>query len=134
VEVAGIDAPSYFQEGSKNAPFSPHPGMGNDQCAGPHAGGWTEPAVSQPRISPVAGPTPSSMEIPLRLIAEARQSYQGVTDYTCLFVKQENLHGQLQPQNLINMWARTKPFSVYMYWKKPNEGRKLVMSPGAITA
>ena len=85
--------------------------------------GQNPPSVSQ-GFQPVAGPAPASMEIPVRLIAEARQSYQGVTDYTCLFVKQENLHGQLQPQNLINMWARTKPFSVYMYWKKPNEGQE----------
>src|SRR5947209_6511252 len=63
----------------------------------------------------------AAMDVPLRLIAEARQSYQGVADYTCLFVKREQIHGRLQAENLIAMKVRTQPFSVYLYWHKPAE-------------
>jgi hypothetical protein len=64
-----------------------------------------------------AGATP--MDYPLRLIAEAQQSFQGARDYTCLFVKQERIRGQLQPENLIDMKVRSQPFSVYLRWMKP---------------
>jgi hypothetical protein len=64
-----------------------------------------------------AGATP--MDYPLRLIAEAQQSFQGARDYTCLFVKQERIRGQLQPENLIDMKVRSQPFSVYLRWLKP---------------
>jgi len=75
---------------------------------------------SQPPARPFPGqPAPSSMDVPLRLIAEARESYRGVTDYTALFVKRERLRGQLQPENLIALKVRTQPFSVYMRWLRP---------------
>jgi hypothetical protein len=61
----------------------------------------------------------SSLDLPLQLIAEARHSYRGVSDYTCLFVKKEFLHGQLQPEHLIDMRVRTQPFSVYLRWLSP---------------
>jgi Protein of unknown function (DUF1571) len=72
-----------------------------------------------PQAVPAGGN--SSMDVPLRLIAEARQSYQGVADYTCLFVKREQINGRLQAENLITMRVRTRPFSVYLYWHKPAE-------------
>jgi hypothetical protein len=55
----------------------------------------------------------------LRLIAEARRSYQNVRDYSCLFVKRERIQGQLQPETLILMNVRTEPFSVYLRWQSP---------------
>jgi hypothetical protein len=78
-------------------------------------------APQSPQFSqPTSGSAPS-MEVPLRLIAEARQSYRAITDYTCLFIKREQIRGQLQAENLISMKVRTQPFSVYLYWHKPNE-------------
>ena len=71
---------------------------------------------SQPRpIKPAANP----MDAPLNLLAEARQTYQRVTDYTCQFRKRERLRGQLQAENVIAMSVRTRPFSVYMHWQAP---------------
>jgi hypothetical protein len=61
----------------------------------------------------------SAMDAPLQLIAEARQTYQKVTNYTCQFRKRERLHGQLQAENVIAMSVRAKPFSVYMSWQAP---------------
>ncbi len=59
------------------------------------------------------------MDVPLRLIADARQSYQAVQDYTCTFIKRERLGTQVQPEQLIAMKVRTQPFSVYMRWPRP---------------
>jgi hypothetical protein len=70
---------------------------------------------------PAATAWSNSMEVPIRLIAEARQAYQGITDYSCTFVKKERLRDQLQADNLIVMMVRREPFSVYMRWAKPAE-------------
>ena len=59
------------------------------------------------------------MDAPLQLLAEARQTYGRVIDYTCQFRKRERLHGHLQAENVIAMSVRTKPFSVYMRWQAP---------------
>jgi hypothetical protein len=77
--------------------------------------------AGQPPSQPEA--TTNPMDTPLRLIEEARQAYQGVTDYSCLFVKRERIRGQLQPDNWISMKVRARPFSVYMQWTKPAELR-----------
>jgi hypothetical protein len=69
---------------------------------------------------PPAQVGPGAMDQPMRLLAEARQSYQQTRDYTCLFVKRERLRGELQPENLIAMKVRTQPFSVYLRWLKPD--------------
>jgi hypothetical protein len=62
----------------------------------------------------------TAMDEPLRLIASARQTYQGIHDYQCLFVKRERLRGQLQPENLIEMKVLIQPFSVYLRWLAPH--------------
>jgi hypothetical protein len=70
--------------------------------------------------APQAAPTPThALDEPLQLLAAARQSYQNVRDYTCLFVKRERIKGQLQPESLIAMRARTQPFSVHLRWLSP---------------
>jgi hypothetical protein len=67
---------------------------------------------------PAAAPA-SPVDQPLRLAAEANQAFQGVRDYTCLFIKKERLRGTLQPDNLIEMKVRNQPFSVYLRWLHP---------------
>jgi len=61
----------------------------------------------------------TALDVPLQLIGTARQAYQGVHDYQCLFVKRERIRGQLQPENLIEMKVLTEPFSVYLRWLSP---------------
>jgi hypothetical protein len=78
-------------------------------------GGAQNPPSAVPSSAAAAGP----LDQPLRLIADARRSYQGLKDYTCLFIKRERLRGQVQPDNLIAMQIRTQPFSVYLRWLKP---------------
>jgi hypothetical protein len=60
------------------------------------------------------------MDYPLRLIWDASQRYRATRDYTALFIKRERIGGQLQPENLIEMKARTQPFSVYLRWLGPS--------------
>jgi hypothetical protein len=84
--------------------------------------GATQPAAAPygAPAAPAGGAAAASpMDEPLRLIGLARQSYQGVRDYTCLFVKREQIQGVMQPENLISMKVRTQPFSVYLRWLAP---------------
>jgi hypothetical protein len=84
--------------------------------ANPPSGSTPETPVPGSSVQPVAN---WPMDYPLRLIAEAKQSFQGVTDYSCLFVKRERIRGQLQAENLIDMKVRNQPFSVYLRWLGP---------------
>jgi hypothetical protein len=86
------------------------------------------------------------MDEPLRLLAEARNAYKEVRDYTCVLVKKERMRGQLQPENVISMKVRCEPFSVYLRWQQPktmanqeacyvagkNEGKMRVHAAGLI--
>jgi hypothetical protein len=82
----------------------------------------TTPATSQqPAQPPQSAPVAVPMDQPLQLLARARQAYQGVRDYTCLFIKREQVQGRQQPENLIAMKVRAKPFSVYMRWVGPKQ-------------
>jgi hypothetical protein len=80
------------------------------------------PDAEGPRLvsqsSPEAAPG-SPMDEPLRLIALAGQGYQNVRDYHCLFIKQEQIGGRLQPENSMAMYVRCQPFSVYFVWQSP---------------
>jgi Protein of unknown function (DUF1571) len=79
------------------------------------------PPVQKP--FPAGSITPSPMDQPLQHIAEARQRFQGIRDYTCTMIKQERVAGQLQPENVISMKFRKEPFSVYMKWATPRESQ-----------
>jgi hypothetical protein len=103
-------------------------------------------AAQDPSRGLPTNPADNPMDLPLRLIAEARQSYQGVRDYTCMFVKRERIRNLLQPENVVIFKARTRPFSVYMRWVKPaqqvgqeacyiegqNKGMLRALSPGLL--
>jgi hypothetical protein len=68
---------------------------------------------------PNPGLAANPMEEPVRLINEAAQAYAAVQDYTCLFVKREQIQGRLQPDHLITMNVRTRPFEIYLRWLGP---------------
>ena len=92
----------------------------------PQSGPATAPPTA-PAAPPANAPDPS-----LRLLQEAAQSFQGVADYSCLFIKRERLRSQLQPDNLIEMKVRNQPFSVYLRWlgPKPLEGQEACFVAG----
>jgi hypothetical protein len=68
-----------------------------------------------------SGTAPAShpLDVPLQLIHESSKTFQNVRDYSCTFIKQEQLHGQLQPENVVQMRVRTQPFSFYLRWQAP---------------
>lgn len=75
-----------------------------------------------PPPGPVSAPPrqdSSPMDEPLRLLAEACQSYAAVKDYSCLMIKREQVNGEIQPDNVIQMRVRTEPFSVSLRWQEP---------------
>jgi hypothetical protein len=79
----------------------------------------------QPPVQPAAAQAPagqeSPLDVPLRIIAEARKNYQQVNDYQCLLISQERVKGKLLPENVMQMSFRKSPFSVYMKWLAPKE-------------
>src|SRR5262249_38121696 len=81
--------------------------------------GTAAPALVQQ--APPAQTAPHPLDEPMRLLTEARQAYQGVRDYQCLFVKRERLRGQLQAENLMAMKVRAQPFSVHLRWLAPKQ-------------
>lgn len=86
--------------------------------------------VAQAPPAPAAPLTP--VEQASRLIAEARQSYQTVQDYTCTFIKRERVGNEMRPENVIVMRVRTQPFSVYFRWAAPKaiEGQEACFVAG----
>ena len=66
-----------------------------------------------------AAPVSSEVEALGRMIAEAKQSYQRVRDYSCTFVKQERVGGQLLPEQTAQMTVRAQPFAVHMRFSAP---------------
>jgi hypothetical protein len=85
---------------------------------------WLFTAVGLVTASLIAGgQTPPTLapalDEPMRLLQDARQSYQNVRDYTCTLVKRERLQGQLEPEQVLTMKCRQQPFSVYLRWHEP---------------
>jgi hypothetical protein len=73
----------------------------------------------------------SALDEPIRLAIAARDKYRTIQDYTCTFIKRERINGQLLPEEYISMKVRSKPFSVYMKWQRPYEGREVIYVQGA---
>jgi len=59
------------------------------------------------------------MDEPLRLLAEARKSFDGVSDYTCLLIKRERIDTMMGPDSIMHMKFRKEPFSVGLRWQEP---------------
>lgn len=54
---------------------------------------------------------------PDALLAAARERCAAVSDFTCDFVRQENLDGKLSKRQTIHVLFREEPYSVYMEWR-----------------
>jgi len=99
---------------------SGQPTLGTPQQ--PQGGYQNQVAQASPLTVPAApAGAASPMDEPLRLVGLARQSFQGVRDYSCVLVKRERLRGQLGPDNVISMKVRNQPFSVYLRWQSPKD-------------
>ena len=65
-----------------------------------------------------------------KAIADCRDRYTQVRDYTCTFVKRERIDDRLTPQHIMVMKARTSPNSVYFRFQQPNQGREAIYVHG----
>jgi hypothetical protein len=91
------------------------------------------PAAPPVTTQPAAQPAPQDpMDYPLRLVADAAAAFQNVRDYTCLFIRREQVNGQLQAESVMNMRVRQQPFSVYLRWLGPKDlaGQEVVYVAG----
>jgi hypothetical protein len=74
--------------------------------------------AGQALTSGAAAPT-SPLAKPIQLIDLAQRTLRAVDNYSCLMAKQERVRGRLEPDNLIELKIRHRPFSVYMRWLGP---------------
>jgi hypothetical protein len=56
---------------------------------------------------------------------------QNVRDYTCTLIKRESVDGELSDPQHIMLKVRQAPFSVYLYFLKPYQGREVLYVDGA---
>jgi hypothetical protein len=71
-------------------------------------------------VSPPADKS-RGMDQALALLAEARHCFQNVRDYECRLRQRERVRGVLQPESVLTMRVRQKPFSVYLRYENPGD-------------
>ena len=65
------------------------------------------------------------MDQAIRLLTEARLSFQRIHDYECRLVKRERVNGVLLQESLMIMRVREKPFSIYLRCESPSSDKGL---------
>ncbi|WP_235963882.1 DUF1571 domain-containing protein [Tautonia rosea] len=63
-------------------------------------------------------------------LAESKERFASVRDYTCTFIKRERIQGRLSGYEVMSMKARTSPKSVYFKFKQPKAGREAIYVDG----
>ncbi len=63
-------------------------------------------------------------------LAESKDRFASVRDYTCTFIKRERIQGRLSGYEVMSMKARTSPQSVYFRFKQPKAGREAIYVHG----
>jgi outer membrane lipoprotein-sorting protein len=71
----------------------------------------------------------ASMVDPAVVIERMINAYDGIHDYTALFLKRERINGVMQPLEKIELRFQ-EPFKVYMAWQEPDNGRVLTYVEG----
>jgi len=66
----------------------------------------------------------------LKIAGESREALDQVGDYTAVFLKRE-LIGKRYSSHTIDMKVRQEPFSVYLRFQQPHEGREVIYVAGA---
>jgi len=110
------------------------PRMPADAVGGSNSGSVLPPAVAYSEPAPLK-PTSYAELVqtdPLALLRTALERYEdSVSDYTCLFTKQERINGRLGPEQQIRVRFRETPFSVLMEWvKNPGKARRVLYVEG----
>lgn len=89
-----------------------------------------EPASTKAATQSQASSQSSPLDEPIRLAQQAHEKFRTIQDYTCLFIKRERINGQVLPEEYVYMKARSRPFSVYLKWQKPYDGREAIYVEG----
>lgn len=96
------------------------------------------PVSSQPAAQPAVATQPAPGTHPLdpaiaRAVESLKHVKAEVKDYTATFVKRERVEGKLGDPEYIFIKVRQEPFSVYMYFLKPDNfaGREVIYVQGA---
>lgn len=71
-----------------------------------------------------------TLKAKMALLEKGRAFLETIPDYTCQFVKQELVDGELLEEQLINFKCRHQPFSVYLKWETGDEGREVLFTEG----
>jgi hypothetical protein len=105
-------------------------GHGNRRGAGAVGAGChatTAPAVFDLTAKPGEHPL-----VPVLRVLKATQDEidNNVRDYSCTFVKQERIDGDLNEPQYISLKVMHQPFSVYMAFQKPFAGREIAYVAG----
>jgi outer membrane lipoprotein-sorting protein len=76
-----------------------------------------------------AGMVRSDTVNPHDIMRRMGQAYNGIRDYTALFLKRERVNGTLQELETIELRFQ-EPFKLYMAWQAPHKGRALTYIEG----
>lgn len=74
--------------------------------------------------------TKSPINPAIKVAKRCLQETEKVEAFTASFLKQEVVDGKLQPQARMTMKWRAKPFSVYLKFVDPHEGREVIYVDG----
>src|SRR5215470_467222 len=66
---------------------------------------------------------------PQEIMQRMASAYDGIRDYTALFLKRERIKGDLLPLETIELRFQA-PFKVYVGWREPYAGRVIVYVEG----
>lgn len=79
---------------------------------------------------PAARGAQEALPKPMELLEESQKSFDGLQDYTAVFVKHQRIRGRLRKPETIFMKFK-KPFAIYMKWiKVPDEGKEVIYVDG----
>jgi outer membrane lipoprotein-sorting protein len=80
-------------------------------------------------VAPGPGLAASEAHDPHAIMQRLASAYDGIRDYTALFLKRERINGTLLALETIELRFQA-PFKVYMAWRKPYAGRVIVYVEG----
>ena len=95
----------------------------------PHMSLWLLLVVAVLGVSPRPGLGAGAMLEPQEIMQRMANAYDGIKDYTALFLKRERIKGVLLPLETIELRFQA-PFKVYMAWHEPHAGRVIVYVEG----
>ena len=81
-------------------------------------------------LGPALGGTADPIAQAKQAIADCRDRYAQVRDYTCTFVKRERIDGRLTPQHIMIMKARTEPAQPLLQVPAAEPGPRGDLRPG----